>query len=196
MLNRRCEDVRHRCRLLRFLMLAGIFQGAFPAAVAQTYGGFRPLGPQHHSAGTAAVLPQRQAVPGSALRWRNPGPVETLPVPYATPPPPAPMHGYKFRDMPGLPSAQDFLPKFRPDRQTGRFPSNWGRENNPWQVGSGSPPPVFRPLENGVDGLGRSSSGDRLQPGWGVYPSTGEAQDMTGRTYYPGWTGFTPSPGN
>lgn len=196
MLNRRCAGVRNWHSLLRFLILAGIAYGFFSVAVAQSYGAYRPLGPQHRPATTAApnaLQPQTAAAyPGSRINWKDTPPSNTLPMPYSVPNPPAPMHGYKFRDMPGLPTAQDYLPKFRPDRQTGRPPSNWGRDNNPWELGYGGPPPIFRPLEDGAKQGSQSAAGGGMVPGWGGYSPAGEPRNAVGNVYYPGRMGFKP----
>ena len=166
----------------RLLMLAAIAQGAVPVAVAQTYGTFRPLAPENYPYRTAVpptTLPETSPVPGSPMYWGNTGAVE----PFAAADPSAPVHGYKFRDMPGLPSAQDSLPKFRPDRHTGRFPSNWSREHNPWQSGFGVPPPVFRPLDDGNHAEGRSAKRGGPQSGRGEYPPVFEPRGRYGERY-------------
>jgi len=192
MLNRRCAGIGKWRSLLCLLMLAGIVHGTFPFAFGQSYDASRP--PELSSYAGPAPLPQalhpqtanNYLIPEA--NWQDNGPVHFRPPSYPALSPADQGFGYKFRAMPGLRSAPDLLPKFRPDRNAGRFPSNWGREASHWQFGNGLPPPVFRPLKNGLKEEGQTGSGSGLHLGWRDYPPAGKQQDA----YRPGWRSFRP----
>jgi hypothetical protein len=182
-------------RFLLRLMSGVAVMGACGAVVASQpyYGGFRPLDTQNYAtqgqgAGRFTLQPKPGTnYPQTVPAWRTKRQADPPPMPYQGLAAPGSLHGYRFRDMPGIAAPQGVTPNYRPDSQTAGSAGN--RNNNQWQPRYPGAPPVFRPLQEREINPGNVH---RWRNGYvpGVTPS-----DRTSGEFHPGWMGFGPLPG-